>query len=155
MIRIATTSAVLVAGLLVASGAAAADQTVSQAAATAGQVTPAEAAPFIGDWSLVLDGPNGARTFALVIKVEKERVVGDITTATVANQPITDVTKTDKGLVLRYSFSYEGNPVDAVVRLTPGTDGKVAAEIDFAGGAYVMAGSATKKEKPAQEKPGV
>jgi hypothetical protein len=147
MIRTAITSAAMIAGLL-APSVAVADRTVGQAQPAAGQVTPAEAAPFIGEWNLALDGPNGARTFALVIKVEKEKVVGDITTATVANQPITDVTRTDKGLVLRYTFNYDGNPVDAVVRLTPGADGKVAAEIDFASGAYVMSGTATKKEKP-------
>jgi hypothetical protein len=49
--------------------------------------------------------------------------------------------------VLGYSFTWEGNPVDAVVSLTPGKDGPMAAQIDFAGGAYVMTGTATKKEK--------
>lgn len=34
------------------------------------------------------------------------------------------------------------------VRLTPAADNKVTAQIDFAGGAYVMSGTATKKEKP-------
>jgi hypothetical protein len=33
-----------------------------------------------------------------------------------------------------------------VVRLTP-SEGKMSAQIDFAGGAYVMTGSATKKDK--------
>jgi hypothetical protein len=37
--------------------------------------------------------------------------------------------------------------VDAVVSLMPATDGRMAAQIDFAGGAYIMSGSATKKEK--------
>jgi hypothetical protein len=32
-------------------------------------------------------------------------------------------------------------------RGTPAADGKMAARIDFAGGAYVMTGTATKKEK--------
>ena len=40
-----------------------------------------------------------------------------------------------------------GNAIDAVVSLMPGTDGKTAAQIDFAGGAYTMTGTATKKEK--------
>ena len=62
-------------------------------------------------------------------------------------QAITDVTKATKGLVLRYSFDYQGNAVDAVVRLTAAADGKVEAQIDFAGGAYVMSGTATKKDK--------
>ena len=147
MIPTAIISTALMAGLFAGSGAAA-DRAFNQAQASAGQVTAAEAAPFIGDWSLTLDGPNGVRTFELVVKVEKEKVVGEITTATVSKQPITDITKPDKSLVLRYAFDYEGNSVDAVVQLTPAADNKVTAQIDFAGGAYVMSGTATKKEKP-------
>ena len=147
MIRTALISAALMAGLLAGSGTAA-DRAFSQAQPSAGQVTAAEAAPFLGDWSLTLDGPNGVRTFELVVKVEKEKVVGEITTGTVSKHPITDITKPDKSLVLKYAFDYEGNNVDAVVRLTPAADNKVTAQIDFAGGAYVMSGTAAKKEKP-------
>ena len=62
-------------------------------------------------------------------------------------QAIADVTKADQSLVLAYSFDYQGNAVHAVVSLTPAADGKMSAQIDFAGGAYVMSGTATKKEK--------
>ena len=62
-------------------------------------------------------------------------------------QAISDFSMSDKSLVLGYSFNYEGNPVSAVVYLTPDKDGKTAAQIDFAGGAYVMNGTATKIEK--------
>ena len=48
---------------------------------------------------------------------------------------------------MNYSFPWEGNSIDAVVSMTPDADGKVAAQIDFAGGAYTMTGTATKKEK--------
>jgi nitrogen fixation protein FixH len=56
----------------------------------------------------------------------------------------------DKSLVLGYSFTWEGNPVDAAVSLTPAADGKMTAQIDFANGAYIMSGTATKKEKSKQ-----
>ena len=94
-----------------------------------------------------MEGPNGPAAFDLSVKIDKDKVVGEIASATLATQPITDITKSDKSLFLSYSFDYEGNPVPAVVSLTPGADGKVAAQIDFAGGAYVMSGTATKKEK--------
>ena len=110
-------------------------------------MTAADAAPFIGEWTLALQGPNGPGAFDLTVKVEKEKVVGEITGADMPTQPITDVTKADKSLVLSYSFDYEGNAVAAVVSLTPAPDGKMSAQIDFAGGAYVMSGTATKKEK--------
>ena len=57
-----------------------------------------------------LQGPNGPGTFNLTVKVEKEKVAGDITWRTMATQAITDVTKADQSLVLSYTFNYEGNP---------------------------------------------
>jgi len=111
------------------------------------QATPADAAPFLGDWTLTLQGPNGPGAFDLSIKTDKEKVVAEIANANMPTQPITDIAKPDKTLVLRYTFAYEGNPVDAAVSLTPGEEGKVNAQIDFAGGAYIMTGTAAKKEK--------
>jgi hypothetical protein len=145
MIRTVFASTVLIAGLLTPSHVAAGP--VLSAAQSAAQVTAADAAPFIGDWTLDLQGQNGPGAFDLTVKVEKEKVVGEIAGATMEPQPIVDVTKADTSLVLSYTFNYEGNAVDAVVRLTPAPEGKTAAQIDFAGGAYIMSGTATRKEK--------
>jgi hypothetical protein len=144
MIRTVIVSTALITGLLTPSVVAAGQ---AGNAAQSAQVTPADAAPFIGDWTLDLQGPNGPGAFDLTVKVEKEKVVAEITGETTPTQPITDVAKADKSLVLSYSFNYEGNAVDAVVRLTPAAEGKMKAQIEFAGGAYLMSGSATKKEK--------
>lgn len=110
----------------------------------------AEAATFLGDWTLDLQGPNGPGQFTVSLKADqenKEKVTGDVSSEVAGTQPITSVSMADKSLVLNYSFLYEGNPVDAVVSLTPAPDGKTAAQIDFAGGAYTMTGTATKKDK--------
>jgi len=58
---------------------------------------------------------------------------------------IEEIATSGKGLVLRYTFDYEGTPVDAAVQLIPATAGKMQAEIAFAGGAYVMSGGAERK----------
>ena len=147
MIRTVIVSTALIAGLLTRSDVAAGR--AAMAAQSAAQVTAADAAPFIGEWTLDLQSQDGPRTFALVVKVEKEKetVVGEITGGTTPAQPITDVTKADKSLVLRYSFDYQGNPVSTIVSLTPAPEDKMSAQIDFAGGAYIMSGTATKKEK--------
>jgi hypothetical protein len=145
MIRTVIVSTALSAGLLTSSGVAAAPAVRAGQSAT--QVSAADAAPFIGDWTLDLQGQNGPGTFELSVKAEKEKVVGEITGGTIPTQPIAEVTKADKSLVLRYTFTYDGNPVDAAVRLTPAPEGKMNAEIDFAGGAYVMTGTAARKEK--------
>jgi len=116
-------------------------------AQTAKDVSTADAAPFLGDWTLAMQGPNGPATFSLSINAEKEKVSAEIASDALAKQPIGSISLVDKSLVLAYSFTYEGNGVDAVVYLTPDKEGKTAAQIDFAGGAYVMNGTATKKEK--------
>jgi hypothetical protein len=111
----------------------------------AAQMTAADAAPFIGAWALALNGQNGAQAMDLTVKVDKEKVVAEITIAGMPAQAITDVTKADKSLILRYSFDYQGQPIPAVVTLTPGAEGKTNAQVDFAGGAYVLTGTAAKK----------
>lgn len=134
MIRTTLVSTVLFATLLAPASALA-------------QVTAADAAPFLGDWTLAMQGPNGPGTFNLSVKVEDDKVVGEIGSDALPTQKVTSISKTEKSLVVNYSFPWEGNSIDAVVSLTPDADGKVAAQMDFAGGAYTMTGTATKKEK--------
>ena len=87
MIRTALASTALVATLLAPATARA-------------QATAADAAPFLGDWTLALQGPNGPATFNLSVKVENDKVVGEIGSDAVPAQKITSILKTDKSLVL-------------------------------------------------------
>jgi hypothetical protein len=110
-------------------------------------VSASDAGPFLGEWTLALQGPNGPGTFTLWITAEKEKVSAEIASDTLARQAISTISMLGKSRVLNYSFMWEGNPVQAVATLTPDNDGKTTAQMDFAGGAYVMNGSATKKDK--------
>jgi hypothetical protein len=148
MIRSTLFSGAVAMMLLGAAPAFAGDQAAAAAQSGPHQATPAEAGPFVGQWTLAMQGPNGPATFDLAVKVENEKVVGEIASEQMAKQAISDVTAGKESLVLSYSFDYQGNAVDAVVSLGPAKDGKVPAEISFAGGAYVMSGSATKKDAP-------
>lgn len=143
MSRTRTYSVALLAAVLLpafAASAATTEQTSSQVSAT-------DAAPFLGDWTLAMQGPNGPATMELAVKAEQEKVSAELSSDVMGAQAITSIAKAEKALVLSYSFTYDGNNVDAVIRLTPDADGKMAAQIDFAGGAYIMTGTATKKEK--------
>lgn len=146
MIRMTVLSCALVAGVVTTPTAARAAST-GTVAEQAAQATPADAAPFVGDWTLTLQGPNGPGTFDLSVKLENEKVLAEIASEMLPKQPITNITMAAKTIVLGYSFTWEGNPVDAVVSLTPAAEGKTTAQIDFAGGAYVMTGTAAKKDK--------
>ena len=134
----------LIAALSTVPVAAVAGSAISAQATS--QMSAADAAPFLGDWVLALEGPNGPGTFTLSVKMEKDKPSAELVTEAMGKQAITDITKADKALLLSYSFTWEGNAVDAVIRLTPEAEGKTKAQIDFAGGAYIMAGTATKKE---------
>ena len=119
----------LMAGLLTAPDVSAGPTRSAEQAVA--QVTAADAAPFIGDWTLAMQGPNGPAAFELTVKVEKDKVVGEIKGEQLPLQAITDVTKGDKSLYLSYSFNYEGSPVPTVVSLTPAAEGgKTTAQID-------------------------
>ena len=142
MNRLLFAGMVLVAGLLASPAVVAA-----QAPQTSTPATPADAAPFLGDWTLTLQGPNGPGNFDLTVKVEEQKVVGEIAVPTgeMPKNFIPDVAMNDKTMELRYTFDYQGTAVPAVVSLTPAADGKTNAQIDFAGGAYLMTGTAAKK----------
>lgn len=122
----------------------AATQIGAQQAAT---MTPAEAAPFLGDWTLTLQGPNGPGTFNLSLKVENDKVVGEVGNEMMPTQVVSNVSLASKSLRVSYTFPWEGNSIDALITLTPAEEGKTNAQADFAGGAYTMTGTATKKEK--------
>lgn len=147
MFRIVIVTGAVAASLVSARPLAAAGAGVPDIQQAGGQVTAADASPFVGDWTLALQGPNGPGEFDLSVKVENEKVSADIASEQLPKLPIREISKADKTLNLVYSFTWEGNPVEAVVSLTPATDGKVTAQIDFAGGAYIMSGTATKKDK--------
>jgi len=135
---------VAVLGILVSAGSTGRGLTAAAVDTQGAQVSASDAAPFIGDWTLTMDGQNGPALFALKLKVDGDKVTGEISSEQMAPTAIADIKKADKSLVLSYTFDYQGMPVGAVITLTPADD-KTAATIDFAGGAYVMNGTAAKK----------
>ena len=140
MNRMAVVGVALVAGLF----------SVASVSAQSAPVTAAEAAPFLGEWTLNMQGPNEPAVFDLTVKVAEAKVVGEIMSVAMPLTTITDVGRTDKSLLLRFSFDYQGNAVPAVVTLTPAAESKLTAQIDFAGGAYLMTGTGEKKAPPKQ-----
>jgi hypothetical protein len=112
--------------------------------------TPENAAAFLGDWTLTAEGANGPATFNLTVKNDAGKVVGEISSEMQPKTPITDVWKGARDLTLRYNFDYQGMSVPVVVTLTPGAD-KTDALIDFADGAYQMAGTAKKGQGTPQQ----
>ncbi len=61
-----------------------------------------------------------------------------------APQPVSDVSVAGKNLVLNYAFDYQGQSMPAAITIMPDGD-KRKASFDFAGGQFVVEGTADKK----------
>ena len=107
--------------------------------------TPDNAAAFLGNWALNGTGANGPASFALTVKTEGGKVLAEITGPQMPRQAITDISKAATALVLAFNFDYQGQPIPVALTLTP-ADGKIGVHMDFAAGAYVLEGGATKAE---------
>src|SRR5579864_7594435 len=73
------------------------------------QATSADAAKFMGAWTLGLDTPQGAMAMNLTLKDAAGKVNGSIT-SDIAPDPvaITDIKKDGDKLVLSYSLDFQG-----------------------------------------------
>jgi hypothetical protein len=127
---------------------AAASETHTQPAdlKTPARATAENAAAFLGEWTLNLEGPNGPSVMSLALKNNAGRISGEISAATPPGQTISEFTRRATSLELRYTFELDGTHVEGVVTLTP-DKGKMAASVSYAEGAFVMEGTATKKTK--------
>ena len=105
----------------------------------------ADAAPFVGAWTLGLDTPQGAMTMNLTIKNDAGKVSGVIVADMMPDpQSITDIKKVGATLVLKYALDFQGQAIPAQITLVPdGANWK--ANFDFAEGQFQVDGTAAKK----------
>jgi hypothetical protein len=109
------------------------------------QITVAEAGNFMGQWELNIDSPQGP--FALTLKLaDKEgKVEGELTSEFAPPQAVTDVSKADADLVLKYIGNFQGQSFDAKITLTPDGEKNVKVVFDVMSGQFMMNGTGVKK----------
>ena len=115
------------------------------APAAPGAITAEQAKPFLGDWTIAAESPQGPLAMALNLKAADGKISGQISSDMMPQQAITDISKSGESLVLRYSLDFNGNAVPVVITLTGGGE-KLSVAFDFADGAFAMNGTATKKK---------
>ena len=93
---------------------------VSSSEPAGSQVSATAAAPFLGEWVMAMQAQTGPAKYDLIVKLEKDVVVGDITGPAGKTQRITDITKPGDSLLLRYGLNFAGKDITSVVTLTPG-----------------------------------
>jgi hypothetical protein len=106
----------------------------------------ADAAPFMGGWTLGLDTPQGSVSMDLTIKDEAGKVAGSISAEPMMPgvTQITDITKDGNKLVLKYMLDFQGMSIPTMITLIPEGD-KWKANFDFASGQFQVDGTAVKK----------
>ena len=115
-------------------------------AAAQSAVATADAAAFVGSWTLSLESPQGAFEQTIDIKDASGKLAATLTSP-VAPGPteITDISKTGNDLVLKFAGDFQGQAFTAAITLTPEGDSKAKAKMDIMDGMFVMEGSAVKK----------
>lgn len=110
------------------------------------QAAAADAAKFMGGWTLGLDTPQGALSMELTIKDEGGKAEGSISAEPMIPgvTKITDITTSGATLVLKYLLDVQGMQIPAVITLIPEGD-KWKANFSFAEGQFVVDGTAVKK----------
>lgn len=149
MTRSMLTSACLALALAAAPALAFAQSPAPAAAAAPAAVTPADAKPFLGDWTLTGESQMGPFVMALAMKVDAGKVVATLSSEMQPETTVTDITKVGTGIVLRYSLNFDGNAIPVVVTLATKAD-KLDANLSFADGAFEMAAVGTKTAPAAQ-----
>jgi hypothetical protein len=115
--------------------------------AAAAQLAPADAANFMGNWTVTLDTPQGSFDQSVVIKDEGGKVVAEMSSQMAPEtQKVTDVTKKGEDLILKFAGNFQGNPFDATITMTPDGDDKCKLVFDVNGGQFSMNGAGTRKK---------
>ena len=120
---------------------------LASAAPARAQLAPADAGDFMGDWTLVVDSPQGPFEQEMTVKAEDGKVVVVITSQIQPEgQKITDIAVVGKELILKFAGNYQGNAFDAKITVTPTEAGKASVNFDINNGQFALSGSGTKKK---------
>ena len=120
---------------------------LAAAAPARAQLTPADAAAFMGVWTMVVDSPQGPFEQEVTLKEEEGKVVAVIVSQIQPEgQKITDIAVDGKDLVLKFAGNYQGNAFDAKITVTPTEADKASVNFDINSGQFAMSGTASKKK---------
>ena len=108
----------------------------------------ADAAAFIGTWTLTVDSPQGPFEQTLEVKDASGKVSAQLTSALAPGPTeITDIAKDGDSLVLKFNGDFQGNAFAAKITMVPDGSDKTKAKVTFdvMDGQFVMDGTGVKK----------
>ncbi len=115
-----------------------------RAASAQSELDTSEAAAFIGSWTISMQG-DFAFEFPLELEDQGGKVAANVGgfDPSAGMTPVTDITLSGEGILLRYDIDAQGQIVPASLEITPSGDGFVAL-LEIADGAFTVDGTATK-----------
>jgi uncharacterized protein len=114
---------------------------------TGSTVSPAQAAPFIGDWTAAITSQMGPTTYAVSVKVEGGKVVAAVSGGVFPRATVSDISLVGKNLFLKYASDFQGTPIPSLLAMTPQGQNMLLT-ISLMDGQFEMAGTATKGGLP-------
>jgi hypothetical protein len=114
------------------------------AATFAQAVTAADAKPFLGSWTLMLETPQGSMPMTVTVKEDAGKVTSEMGSDMMPSTVSSAVAKAGAGLAFTYNMDMQGNAIPVQLTLTPAGE-KMNFSLDFAGGQFMLDGQATKK----------
>src|SRR3954467_2964340 len=109
-----------------------------------GGVTAAQAAPFLGDWTVSTSSAAlGAQTYQVAVPRSGEAIRATVKAESQPAVNVSDIRVSGKSLVLAYAASYPGMAIPTVLILTP-DGGSLRADLSIMDGQLEMSGTATK-----------
>jgi mono/diheme cytochrome c family protein len=106
--------------------------------------TPAQIAPFVGDWLVSIAFMANEATFAVAVKTDGGKVSATVSSAGQPAINVTDVSIVGNRLVLKYMSEAMGTALSTVLTLTP-EGPALRANLAVMDGQYEMAGTAVKQ----------
>jgi hypothetical protein len=106
----------------------------------------ADAASFLGTWTITVDSPQGAFEQTVTLKDAAGKVAGEISSQMQpGTQAIDDISKSGSDLVLKFQGDFQGMAFSAKITMTPDGSDKAGVTFDVMDGQFVMQGTGVKK----------
>ncbi len=115
----------------------------AQSAAAASAATAAQAAPFIGDWTISATSQMGPATVFLTVADAAGKVQAKVRSEGQPEVAVSNVTHSGKSLVLKYSTEYQGMSIPTVATLTAAGTG-LNVSFSMMDGQFEMSGTGVK-----------
>lgn len=113
----------------------------------AGNITAAQAAPFLGEWTISTASPLGRASYLVTMARAGDGIHATVKTAGQPDVTVSDIRMSGKSLLLSYSQALAGLAIPTVLILTPEGAG-LRADLSLLDGQFEMSGTVARGNTP-------